>query len=210
MKNKDAQLFKRVAFFGKAHLEPESETYRQAYEAAYFLASQGYSIVNGGGPGVMDASTQGAHDAGGEVVAVTFSPKLAESFEGRYLKNLDQVTRERVTNNYIERMFGLIEESDVFVIFKGGSGTMSEFGTVWVLANIYHGHHKPFLLYGEHWWEMIEVLRRTMLITNQEMNCFRIVENKEEMVGAIERLEMEFQSHDYKDCGVCGERVFMK
>lgn len=210
MRSNNSQIFRRVAFFGKAHLDDESQTYKDAYKAAKLLAENGYAVVNGGGPGVMNASTQGAKEGGGEVVAVTFAPKLAESFEGRYLKNLDAVTRERVTNNYIDRMFGLIEESDIFVIFRGGSGTMSEFGTVWVLANIYHGHHKPFILYGSHWWEVIEVLHRTMLITEQEMRCFKIVESREELLAAIERLEMEFANHEHAECGVCGERVFMK
>lgn len=203
------QLIKNVAFFGDANIPKGSEDYIAAFEAARLLAQEGYAIVNGGGPGIMDASTQGAESVGGKTVAVTFAPKDASSFEGRYLKNLDRVDREIVTNDYIRRMFALIEESDVFVIFKGGSGTLSEFGTVWVLSNIYFGHHKPFLLYGAHWWEIVEVIHRNMNIDKQEMECFKIVETKEEVLKAIERFEWEMEQVDHKYCQVCGEKAFM-
>jgi predicted Rossmann-fold nucleotide-binding protein len=114
-----------------------------------------------GGQGLWMLQPKGRTAGKGQTIAVTFSPKEAGSFEGRYLKNLANVYKEVVTNNYIARMFALIEYSDMFLIFKGGSGTLSEFGAVWVLANIYHGHHKPFILYGGYWWEIIDTLYKT-------------------------------------------------
>jgi predicted Rossmann-fold nucleotide-binding protein len=86
-------------------------------------------------------------------------------------------------------MFGLIAESDLFVVFRGGSGTISEFGTIWVLANIYYGHHKPFILYGGFWWEIVDVLYKNMSIDDQEMDCFRIVESPEAVLEAIKHFE---------------------
>lgn len=59
---------KNVAFFGDANVKKESEIYKMAYEAAKILAREGFVIVNGGGPGVMNASTQGAEEVGGESV----------------------------------------------------------------------------------------------------------------------------------------------
>ncbi len=204
-----AHLFKRVAFFGDANFPKNEKTYKDAYAVAKLLAQNGFAIVNGGGPGVMDAATQGAESVGGETVAVTFSPKEAKSFEGGYLKNLKRVDKEVVTNDYVARMFALIENSDLFVIFRGGSGTLSEFGTVWVLANIYHGHHKPFILYGGFWWEIIDVLYKTMSIDEQEMNSFRIVESPEAVLEAIKHFEWKMGQIDHSHCKVCGERAFM-
>ena len=203
------RLIKRIAFFGDAQTPKTHQDYQAAFETAELLASEGFSIVNGGGPGIMDASTQGAESVGGHTVAVTFSPHFTASFEGRYLKNLGQVDREIVTTNYIDRMFGLIEESDAFVVFRGGSGTISEFGTIWVLANIYHGHHKPFLLFGSHWWEIIDVLHRNMNIEVQEMNCFKIVETPAATLQALENFEWEFSQLDHSQCKVCGEHAVM-
>lgn len=203
------QLIRQVAFFGDASIPKGDSEYVAAFEVAQLLAQEGYVIVNGGGPGIMDASTQGAESVQGETVAVTFAPKEAQSFEGRYLRNLDRVDEEIVTNDYIRRMFALIEHSDIFIIFKGGSGTLSEFGTVWVLANIYYGHHKPFILYGSHWWEIIDVIQKNMNIDEQEMNCFKIVESKEDALRSIERFGWEMEQVDHTHCKVCSERAFM-
>jgi hypothetical protein len=205
----DKQLIKHVAFFGDANIPKGDPWYIAAFEVARVLAQEGYVIVNGGGPGIMDASTQGAEAVGGATIAVTFAPQEARSFEGRYLRNLDVVDEEIVTNDYIRRMFALIEHSDIFVLFKGGSGTLSEFGAVWVLANIYFGHHKPFILYGEHWWEIIDVIHKNMNISEQEMHCFKIVDKEERVLEAIERFEWEMEQVDHKHCKVCGERAFM-
>jgi uncharacterized protein (TIGR00725 family) len=203
------RLINRIAFFGDAQFPKSDPTYKSAFNVAQLCAKNGFSIVNGGGPGVMDASTQGAESVGGETVAVTFSPKDAGSFEGGYLSNLKKVNREVETTNYIDRMFTLIKESDMFVVFRGGSGTLSEFGTVWVLANIYYGHHKPFLLYGGFWWEIIDVLYKNMSISQQEMDCFRIVESPETVLEGIKHFEWKMSQIDHTHCKVCGENAFM-
>lgn len=208
-KGPKTQLIKRVAFFGDANFPKSDPTYKDAYQAAKLLAQHEYVIVNGGGPGVMDASTQGAEAVGGKSVAVTFAPKEAGSFEGGYLNNLEKVDKHVVTSNYIDRMFGLIKEADIFIVFRGGSGTLSEFGTIWVLANIYYGHHKPFLLYGGFWWEIIDVLYKNMSISQQEMDCFRIVESPEAALEGINFFEWKMGQIDHTHCKVCGERAFM-
>ncbi len=184
-------IIKNIAFFGDANVSKTDSVYKDAFDIAKILASKGFTIVNGGGPGVMDASTQGAKAAGGETISVTFYPKDAPGFEGKYLGNITD--KEVVTSNYIERMFKLIEHADMFIVFKGGSGTVSEFGTAWVLANIYYGHHKPFILYGEFWIEIIDVLRKNLNIDKQEMSVFEIAVKKEDVCAIIEKFENKLQ-----------------
>ena len=75
--------------------------------------------------------------------------------------------------------------------------------------NIYFGHHKPFILYGSHWWEIIDVIRKNMNIDDQEMSCFKIVESKEEVLKAIEGFEWEMEQIDHTHCKVCAEKAFM-
>lgn len=205
----DNRLIKRIAFFGDAQTSKDHPDYQAAFSTAKLLATKGYTIVNGGGPGIMDASTQGAESVGGKTVAVTFAPKHAGSFEGRYLNNLSRVDHEVITANYIDRMFGLIEESDSFIIFRGGSGTISEFGTVWVMSNIYYGHHKPFILFGEFWWEIIDAISRNMNIDSQEMSCFKIVETEEAALQALETLEWELSQVDHSHCKNSSEHSVM-
>lgn len=184
-------LIKNIAFFGDSAVPEASPIYKDAYKIAQMLAREGFTIVDGGGPGIMDAATRGAESAGGETIAVTFYPKDAPGFEGRYVGNI--VDKEIVTTNYIERMFKLMEHSDMFIIFKGGSGTISEFGTAWVLAKLYYGHHKPFILYGSFWHEIIACIKRNMNIDETELNVFRIVEKREDVIPTIKFFEEQLR-----------------
>lgn len=200
-------IIKNVAFFGDADVGVRNEVYKTAYDTAKLLAENRYTIVNGGGPGVMAASTKGAEAVDGETVSVTFFPKDATGFEGRYVGNVTD--KEVKTSNYIERMFKLMEHADAFLMFKGGTGTISEFGTAWVLGKLYYGHHKPFILVGNFWKPIIEAIQKNMLIDKKEMDVFKIVEDKNEVLEALKGFEHEMQKVDHSHCRVCAERAFM-
>jgi hypothetical protein len=194
-------LIKNIAFFGDSQLPESNLVYKEAYEIAKMLAKEGFTIVDGGGPGIMNAATQGAEAADGETIAVTFYPKDAPGFEGRYVGNI--VDKEIKTTNYIDRMFKLMEHADMFIIFKGGSGTISEFGTAWVLAKLYYGHHKPFILFGDFWHEIINAIKKNMNIDEIELGVFRIVEKQQDVVPTIKTFEEEMVKvkHEHKKNG---------
>jgi uncharacterized protein (TIGR00730 family) len=189
------RFIKNIAFFGDADISETDETYKAAFDVAEVLAKAGFVIVDGGGPGVMEAATGGAVKGGGKTISVTFDPVNAPGYEGKYVGNVTDT--EVVTTNYIERMFKLMEYGDVFVIFKGGTGTISEFGAAWVLAKLYYGHHKPFILYGDFWVEIIDVLRRDMNIDSKEYSVFEICRNREEVLRAIQKFEAKIATRDH-------------
>ena len=208
MTNKNSQIeFKKIAFFGDAAVLPESSYYQAAYHTAKKLAKLGYTIVNGGGPGIMDAATRGAESVEGQTESVTFYPEHATGFEGRYLSNV--VDKEIKTKNYIERMFKLMEQSDIFLIFQGGTGTISELGTAWVLAKLYYGHHKPFILVGSFWRPVIGAMHDNLLIDAKEMDVFRIVDSIDEIVPKLKDLERALNKVDHSHCKHCDESAFM-
>lgn len=193
-------FIKNIAFFGDADISPADETYKSAFDVAEMLAREGYVIVDGGGPGVMEAATSGAKKGGGNTISVTFDPVNAPGFEGRYVKNL--ADEEIITTNYVERMFKLMEYGDIFIIFKGGSGTISEFGTAWTLAKLYYGHHKPFILYGEHWIPIIDSIKSNMNIDAKEMSVFEICKNREEVLATIKKFEQKIQVRNHDGDGI--------
>jgi predicted Rossmann-fold nucleotide-binding protein len=90
-------------------------------------------------------------------------------------------------------MFKLLEHGDMFIIFKGGSGTISEFGTAWVLAKIYYGHHKPFILYGDFWEDIIDCVKKNMNIDHEELSVFEIVTRREDVLPTIKRFEKKMK-----------------
>jgi hypothetical protein len=196
-KNKYAgkKFIKNIAFFGDADISETDETYKAAFDVAAALAREGYVIVDGGGPGVMEAATSGALKGGGKTISVTFDPVNAPGYEGKYIGNVTD--KEIVTTNYIERMFKLMEYGDAFIIFKGGSGTISEFGAAWVLAKLYYGHHKPFILFGDFWVEIIDVLRKNMNIDSNEYSVFEICRTTEDVLRTIQKFEMKIAMRDH-------------
>jgi hypothetical protein len=193
------KFIKNIAFFGDANISEADEAYVEAFDVAEALAKKGYVVIDGGGPGVMEAATSGAKKGGGKTVSITFDPVGAVGYEGRYIKNITDT--EVVTTNYIERMFKLLEYGDVFIIFKGGSGTVSEFGTAWVLAKLYFGHHKPIILYGSFWAEILDVFRKNMNIDSTEMSIFEICSTRDEVLNAIDRFENKISQRDHSSDG---------
>lgn len=178
---------KQISIFGFADAKREDPLYKEAYEASQILAQAGYVIINGGGPGVMRAASEGAKAVGGHTIGVTFYPKDIALFEGRDKDNpLDE---EVVTKNYLERTLKLLELGDLYLIFRGGTGTISEFGMAWGLARLYFGHHKPLILYGAFWEEMIASFISNMRIRPEEQKLYRIVGSAHEVLEAIELFE---------------------
>jgi len=204
---KGRSVIRNIAFFGDANVPESDPDYKHAFNVAKRVAAEGYTIVNGGGPGIMVAATRGAEEVNGETISVTFDPTNAPGFEGRYLGNV--VDTEITTTNYIERMFKLMEHADVYIIFRGGSGTLSEFGTAWVLANLYYGHHKPFILFGDFWREIVDTLSRNMNIDEKEMSVFKIVGSEEKVLPVIHHFEHQARGKDHsEDCRVCMDSAF--
>ncbi|MFI5241045.1 MAG: LOG family protein [Microgenomates group bacterium] len=196
------RYIRNVAFFGDANILKSDPVYKHAFNTAELLAKNGFTIVDGGGPGVMEAATHGAQAGDGPTLTVTFDPKDAPGYEGRYVKNVPD--KEIITTNYIERMFKLMEYGDIFIMFKGGSGTISEFGTAWVLAKLYYGHHKPFILFGSFWAEVIDVFRKNMNIDNAELSVFEIVEKPDQVLAAIKKFEERVRERDHRKDGKGG------
>ncbi len=184
----------RVAFFGSADVDPGSELYQEVYDLAQLVANSGKVIVNGGGPGVMQAATRGAEAVAGKSVAVTFYPKDMPEFEGRDESN--DVNLEIKTANYIERMFGLIYYADLFICFKGGTGTLSEWTTAWLMAHLYYGNHKPLILYGDFWHEVMKVIGEHFFIGQKESKVYRIVSNPDDLMQAIKDFEQEIAARE--------------
>lgn len=181
--------FKRITIFGYADAKEEDQVWKDAFNTAKLLAENGYVIVNGGGPGVMKASTLGAKEAGGKVIGVSFYPKNAPNFEGRDKTN--PIDEEIKTEHYLERTLKLLGMGDVYVTFKGGTGTISEFGMAWGLARLYFGHHKPFVLYGSFWNDLLASFAQNMYIRGEELKVYRVVETPQQVLAEIKRLEAE-------------------
>lgn len=182
------RLVNSITFFGDSAIPEEDEIYKSVWNAARFLAEKGFTIVDGGGPGIMKAATDGAESVGGNTIAVYWEPKLASFFEG---KNLANITDEsEASSNYVMRTFGLISKGDAYVVCKGGTGTISELGLVWCLAKLYYGCHKPVILFGDFWDDLIEAFQKTMNIDETELAVLYQATTPEEILDIIQKHEI--------------------
>lgn len=187
-----ASTISQVAVFGYADAKPGDKLYHEAFEVCSTLAEAGYTVVDGGGPGVMEAASRGAKMVGGKVIGVTFYPDDITHFEGKSPNN--PMDEEIKTNNYVERTLTLLKEGQVYVVFNGASGTMSEFAMAWGLARIYFGHHKPLILYGKFWHEIMRALKKNLMLRPEEMKVYKIVDSPKGVLKAIKDFEVEIMS----------------
>lgn len=179
---------KNIAFLGYADAKETDQEYLDAKETAKLFAQNGYTIIDGGGPGIMKAATEGAHEGGGRAIGITYYPESKEvNFEGRDPEN--KFDDEIITDTYIERTLRMMSMSDVYIIFNGGTGTISEFGMAWGLARIHFGHHRPLILFGDFWHEIIESIGKNMLLRPEELQVYHIVTTPQEALIKIKSLE---------------------
>ncbi len=188
-KAKKALTIQNIAIFGYADASENDELFKAVREVTKRLAEAGYVVVDGGGPGVMRAATIGAKEGGGKVIGVTLYSEEIPNFEGRDPKNL--FDEEIKTTNYVERTLALMKTGQVYVVFNGGTGTISEFGMAWGLAKLYFGHHKPLILYGKYWENIINAFKENMLLRPQELEVYKIVDSPDEVLDAIKSFENE-------------------
>jgi len=182
-KSKGTSKIKQVSYFGFADAAANDPLYKEAFDVAKEVTSYGYVAINGGGPGVMRAVSEGAKAAMGTVVGVTFYPKDITNFEGRDPQNPMDI--EIKCKNYLERTLKLLELGDVYVVFRGGTGTISEFGMAWGLARLYFGHHKPLILYGDFWKNIISSFEKNMRIRPEDLKVYSVATTPKQVVESI-------------------------
>lgn len=187
---KTDKKIRRVGFFGDATARIKDEHFQEAYMVAKLLAETGYIVVNGGGPGVMLAATLGAKEAGGKVEVVILDPKKEPgNFEGTDKENLRLADKKYVTSSYKNRVDKLIEIADAFVIFKGGTGTLSELGLVWEYAKFNFGKHEPIIFVGKCWENIVADLIKDLGLEKMEQRVVAVMGSPEEVVGALKRCQ---------------------
>ncbi len=187
---KTTKKIKRVAFFGDAMVEEKSHIFQDVLVVSKLAAQAGYIIVNGGGPGVMLAASRGAKSVNGKVEIVILNPdKQPKNYEGTNQENLEMADRVYTTEDYPERLNTLIKLADAFVIFDGGTGTLSEVGMTWELAKFNNGHHKPLVFFGEQWGKIVTDIEKGMKFETIEKGVVSIAKTPQEVIEILTMVE---------------------
>jgi ribulose-phosphate 3-epimerase len=184
----DVKKIQKIAILGGANWEEGDETYKQAFEVSKILAENGYELINGGGPGVMKAATEGAHAGNQRVIVVTYHPnKPKRHYEGVSKEN--NFDEEIITLDYFDRTKVMLQNTDVHIVFKGSIGTLSELGMTWVSSWIHEPNNKPIILYGSFWNEILDVIEKNLVIKMGEREILKTCTAPEEVLEYIKSLE---------------------
>ena len=108
-----------VSVFGSARTTPEDKYYKLAREVGKLLVQRGFTVITGGGPGIMEAANRGAHEAGGQSVGLNIDLPT-EQEPNEYL------TKMLEFRYFFIRKFMFVYHSRAFIIFPGGYGTIDE------------------------------------------------------------------------------------
>lgn len=146
-----SSLSRSISIFGSYKARSGSEEYETAYAIARELAKSGYTIINGGGGGIMQASTLGAKEGGGTAVGIVLRYLVTER------NSLNDSIRS--CDTLFERLNSLINESIGYVIFSGGTGTLTELCLVWELMNKGLLSKRPIICYGDYWKPVVNRLK---------------------------------------------------
>jgi len=169
-----------ITVFGSARPEPGSAAYAQARDLGQRLAEAGYTVVNGGYSGTMEAVSRGATERGGTVIGVTCAV-----FDDRRLGGNPYLTRSMHAPDLLARLRQLVELGDAYVVLDGGIGTLLELFLVWNLLAI-GSLQKPCLLVGAHWRDVLASLSQHTQIGPQHTAMLRVVDTPADAIRALQ------------------------
>lgn len=150
----------RVTIFGSARTEPDHWVYQEVKRIAAELATLGCDIVTGGGPGLMQAANEGAHEATGARPAGSIGIRVQLPFEQDVNPFVEQAFEH---GSFFTRLHHFVLVSDAFVVVPGGIGTVLEAMMVWQLLQVRHLYDVPLVLVGPMWRELVDWASRAML-----------------------------------------------
>lgn len=140
-----ADLRKEVTIFGSARFKPTNKHYKEAVWLARELGKRGFTIVTGGGPGIMEAANRGASEAGAESVGLNIELP-SEQRVNKYVK------KSMSFNYFFTRKVMLDYSAQAYIFFPGGFGTVSEFLDIVVLIQTKKMEPIPIVCVGKDFW----------------------------------------------------------
>ena len=168
-----------VSVFGSARTDPSDPMYIRCVETARLLGEAGFTIITGGGPGMMEAANKGAREAG----ALSVGCNIELPFEQGQNPHVDAGINFRY---FFVRKTMFLKYSQGFVIFPGGFGTMDELFEALTLIQTGKVRNFPVVLFGtEFWGPMVEWIEKTMVgegtISTEDMDLFTLTDDPAEV-----------------------------
>ena len=181
-----------VSIFGSARTESGTKYYLLAEEIAYKLTTEGYGIITGGGPGIMEAANKGAQKANGKSVGLNIKLPFEQS-PNPYIDNDKSITFDY----FFVRKLMFIKYAQGFVVLPGGFGTMDELFESLTLIQTRKIGRFPIILVGKDYWSGLIDWIKSVLVTEKYINAedlklFTVVDTAEEAVNVIDNFYSKY------------------
>ena len=191
----------RVAIFGSARIQPHQGRYDQVYLLAKMIAQEGWDIVTGGGPGLMEAANKGHKEGRGKRDIHSFGLNILLPEEQMANKHLDL---KKEFERFSERLDYFMHLSNAVVVAPGGVGTLLEFFYTWQLVQVKHVCNIPIILLGDMWSELIEWLEKWPLkkryLDKKDLEALFLADNCKE---AMDVMRMTYKMYKEKGDAFC-------
>ncbi len=173
-----------VSIFGSARLSRDNHYYKGVMKIAELLSKKGFSIITGGGPGIMEAGNRGARKGNGISVGLNIELPMEQSPNKYQDKRLD-------FRYFFARKVMFVKHSVGYVITPGGFGTLDEFFEALTLMQTKKIRRIPIVMYGKDYWEgLVGWMQDSMLergtIGKEDMGLFHLTDEPEEVLRIIE------------------------
>ncbi len=182
-----SKLRNEVSVYGSARAKPGSAHYQLARDLGYKLGKAGYTVITGGGPGIMEAANRGAYEAGADSVGLNIMLPM-EQRENPY------VTKSLPFHYFFTRKVMLSASSQAYIVFPGGFGTLDEMFEIVTLTQTGKTDTTvPVILVGKKYWSpLLEWMKSVMLeeeeyIDPQDMHIFHLVDSADEALKIIRK-----------------------
>ncbi len=178
-----ARISPSVSFFGSARLGPDHPHYTLAETTARLLSEAGFSVVSGGGPGIMEAANKGAHS--GPAPSIGLNINLPHEQSGNNYQDIALNFR-----HFFSRKVMFVKYASAYVVFPGGFGTLDELAEILTLVQTGKSRRIPIILVHKPFWAGLVTWLEKMLVAQgtisaEDLNLFQILDRPEEVVDAI-------------------------
>jgi len=172
-----------VSIFGSARSKPGDDDYEKAETIARLLVQEGYCLITGGGPGIMEAANKGAKEAGGESVGINIELPLEQ-------KPNPYTTKLVSCRYFFVRKVMFVKYAQAFIIMPGGFGTLDEFSEAITLIQTNKILPFPVILFDSTFWGgLIDWMKNDLLkqnkITKEDFALFHVADDVHEVVRII-------------------------
>jgi uncharacterized protein (TIGR00730 family) len=179
------KVYPAVTIFGSARTHPNSVSYKMTEKISAALVKNGFNVVSGGGPGIMEAANKGAAQAGGQSVG------LHIHLPNEQKPNKYANVRLNFKYFFIRKVM-FVKYAVAYVIMPGGFGTLDELFEALTLIQTKRIRSFPVIMMDSEYWKgLIDWIKGTMVrektILESDMNIFQLVDDPEEAVSIIKR-----------------------